>query len=299
MARLIDNSYGKSEVRLSKVVRTGSTHTLFEFAVQIMLGGAFERLYTQGDNSLCVPTDTMKNTVFALAKKSDFASPEEFAAILVDHFLDRFDQVAWAEVSIRQTLWARIPVGGKPHDFAFTKGGSDSRTARVRAERGGELEVTGGLTGLEILKSSGSSFVGFLKDEYTTLPEASDRIFATTIDATWTYAPAASAGLHRPNRMSREPAEQALNFNSLFEEARRTILELFATHDSKSVQQTIYAIGEAILARQPAVSTIDIAMPNQHRLLVNLAPFGLENANEIFVATSEPFGIIKGSVARE
>ncbi len=297
MVRLIDNSYGKSEVRLSKVVRSGSIHTLFEFAVQIMLGGAFDRLYTHGDNSLCIPTDTMKNAVFALAKRSSFDSPEEFAAILVAYFLDRFDHVAWAEASIRQTLWARIPAGGKPHDFAFTKGGSDCRTAVVREERGGDLRVSGGLSGLEVLKSSGSSFTGFLKDEHTTLPEASDRIFATTVDATWRYTTAAAEALRgRSRRGAAAPAE---DFSAIFDVARRTILERFATHDSKSVQQTIYAIGEAVLARLPAISTIDLAMPNQHRLLVDLAPFGLDNPNEIFVVTSEPFGLIKGSIARE
>ncbi len=299
MTRLIDNSYGKSEVRLTKIVRSGSRHTLLELIVRVMLGGAFDRLYTEGDNSLCIPTDTMKNTVFALAKKNDFASPEEFGRILVHHFLDRFDHVAWAEASIRESLWARIPVAGTPHEFAFTSGGSDCRTAVVRRERGGELELSGGLEGLAVLKSSGSAFEGFLKDEYTTLPEAGDRIFATSIDALWRYLPGVAKELSGVRAgASLGSASRAVDFGALFAEARSTILEIFATHDSRSVQQTIFAIGEALLERLPSIASVDLAMPNQHRLLVNLAPFGLDNPNEIFVATSEPFGLIKGSVAR-
>jgi urate oxidase len=281
VARLTDNSYGKSRVRLTKVVRAGEMHSLLELTVQIALGGGFERVYTHGDNSPCIPTDTMKNTVYALAKRTDFDSAEDFGRILATHFIESFGHVDWAEISIEQALWSRIQVDGTPHAHAFQREGSGTRTAFVREKRGGTPLIRGGLAGLEVMKTTRSGFDGFLKDQYTTLPETTDRILATIVDASWDY------GIR--------PAD----YNALFETARQTILEAFATHDSRSVQQTLYAMGEILLARVPEIESVSFTMPNQHRILVNLQPFGLANQNEIFTATSEPYGLIKGTVTRE
>ena len=284
MARLAENSYGKSDVRLTKVVRRNGIHSLLELTVRIMLGGAFEPVYTEGDNSLCIPTDTMKNTVYALARQHDFDSPESFGKILAAHFLEHFSQVTSAEIGIEQAPWERIPVGGSPHPHAFTKAGSGMRTCTGRSDRTGALQVSGGLLGLDVIKTTRSGFVGFLKDQYTTLTETSDRIFSTRIDATWVYGGSA------PNAAFSDDAH---------ERARRILLETFATHDSKSVQQTMYAMGEALLAEIPEISSVSLCMPNKHRMLVNLEQFGMSNENEIFVATSEPFGLIKATVTRE
>jgi urate oxidase len=281
MARLTENSYGKSDVRITKVVRSGPTHTLYEFAVQVTLGGAFEAVYTSGDNSSCIPTDTMKNTVYALSHQGEFHSPEEFARLLASHFVERFDQVQWAEVSIVQTLWSRIAVGGRPHEHAFVREDSAFRTARVRHEKGGRESVGGGLQGLEVIKTTRSGFEGFLADPYTTLKGTTDRILATSIDAAW------------------ELPSAPVDYNRVFGQARRAMTETFATHDSRSVQQTLYAMGEALLARVPEISSVSFSLPNRHRIPVDLAPFGMSNANEIFVATREPYGVIKGTVARE
>ena len=280
MARLAESSYGKREVRLTKVVRTAELHTLYELTVAITLGGLFDRVYTDGDNSSCIPTDTMKNTVYALARMREFDGPEVFARILADHFLT-FPQVTWAEVDIEAASWTRISVDGGPHPHAFTRGGSGSRTGRVRAERNHPTRTWGGLTGLEVLKTTGSGFRGFHRDRYTTLAETSDRIFATAIDASWEYAPDAAVP------------------SAVFEAARDSLLETFATHPSASVQQTIHAMGEALLARVPQITSVSLSLPNQHRLLVNLQPFGLDNPNQIFVATSEPYGLIQGTMTRE
>jgi urate oxidase len=281
VARLGENSYGKSDVRLTKVIRSGARHSLLELTVGIMLGGAFERVYTDGDNSACIATDTMKNTVYALARKNDFDSPESLGKILAAHFLEHFQQCAWAEVRITQAPWERIRVDGSPHPHAFTKSGSAMRTCVVRSDRGGALTISGGLRGLEVIKTTRSGFAGFPRDQYTTLAETSDRIFSTRVDATWMY----TAG--------------ALGFPDACERARNILLETFATHDSRSVQQTMYAMGVALLAGLPEISSVSLSMPNKHRILVNLEQFGLDNANEIFVATDEPFGLITATVTRE
>lgn len=281
MARLAENSYGKAAVRLTKVTRAGTVHSLVEYTVGIMLGGAFETVYTDGDNGPCIPTDTMKNTVYALAKQHDFDCPESFAALLAAHFIDEFAHVAWADVNVEQDLWQRIKVSGTAHPHAFTRLCSGARTASVRRERGGSVRVNGGISGLEVIKTTGSGFSGFLKDPFTTLSETDDRIFATKIDAVWTYT-------------SQQEARA-----EVYSEAREAILETFAAHDSRSVQQTLYAMAESVLARVAGISSISLSLPNQHRILVNLAPFGMENTNEIFTATREPFGLITGTVTRD
>jgi urate oxidase len=280
MARLVDSSYGKCGVRLTKVIRDGERHTLIELTVRIMLAGDFNRVYTHGDNSSCIPTDTMKNTVYALARSTAFDCPEAFAGVLADHFL-RFAQVSRVELFIEEEPWKRITTESGPHPHAFTRGGSGLRTCRVRAERDGSRQTWAGVNGLEVVKTTRSGFAGFHKDRYTTLAETSDRVFATSVEASWEY--------------SRSPR----SFSAAFDAARSCILESFAGHDSASVQQTIFAIGGALLERLPEISRVSVSMPNRHRLPVNLQPFGLDNPNEIFAATSEPYGLISATLVRE
>jgi len=280
MARLVESSYGKCGVRLTKVVRDGERHTLIELDVQVILVGAFDKVYTDGDNSTCIPTDTMKNTVYALAREKDFDSPEAFAGLLADHFLE-FGQVSCVEILAEEEPWTRISTDGGPHPHAFTRGGPGVRTCRLLAERGAPRRTWAGVNGLEVLKTTRSAFAGFHKDRLTTLPETHDRIFATSVEATWEYA--------------RAPR----SFAAAFDSARSCMLECFAGHDSASVQHTIWAMGEALLARVPEISGVSIRMPNRHRLLVNLQPFGMDNPNEIFVATREPYGLISGTITRE
>lgn len=279
MARLIDDSYGKQWIRVTKVVRDGDVHTVYELSVDVTLRGDFARVYTADDNSPCVPTDTMKNTVYALAKTTDFDAPEEFALTLSAHFVERFEHVASAEIGISQVRWARIPVDGQEHEHAFYRLPGE-RTAHVVRANDGSLTVEGGITGLQVLKSSGSGFSGFLKDEYTTLPETDDRVLATTVDATWTYA------------------SSEIPFNEAFETAHRLITDVFATHQSPSLQSTLYEIGERILDDVPSIEKIHMSMPNQHHLWVDLSPFGLDNPDEVFKATDEPYGLIEGTVGR-
>jgi urate oxidase len=281
MPKLTANSYGKSAVRLTKVVRNNNVHAIHEMDVEILLEGNFENVYTQGDNNSCIPTDTMKNTVYALAKKHDFDSPEQFATILTEHFIDAFMQVISVVVTIEQTTWDRIDVDNKPHDHAFVKG-AGKRLVIVEASRFSDWPmIQGGIRNLEVVKTTNSGFVGFLRDQYTSLKETTDRIFGTSIEAIWTYNP------------------EAANYNQTYTAARTAILKTFATHNSLAVQQTLFEMGKAVLAAAKEISDISFSLPNQHRILANLEPFNLTNQNEIFVNTSEPYGLIRGTITRE
>ena len=280
MAILSDNSYGKSNIRLTKVVRRGEQHHLSEMNVSITLHGEFTRCYTHGDNSMVVPTDTMKNTVYALAKKHSFDSIEGFAKILAKHFVDGFSHISEANVEIRETLWDRITYNGKPHAHSFIGGSVETRNCSVEHSRNRTI-IQGGIDGMSVLKTTRSGFVNFIKDPYTTLKETTDRIFATIVQAQWNYSSADA------------------DFNACYNSIRQAIVRVFAEHDSLAVQQTLFAMGEAALAACGQIDQISFVLPNQHRLLVNLQSFGMDNANEIFVPTSEPFGDIRGTVRRK
>lgn len=294
MVHLQSNSYGKQRVRLTKVLREkapdGSPlHELQEYTVEIMLHGDFEAIYTQGDNANCGPTDTMKNTVYAIARQTSFDSPEVFGLALSARFIDRFPQVHAADAQITMNRWKRIEVEGQSHPFAFVKehGQRTATVTRRRAAAPGDLSVAGGVTGLEVFKSSGSAFSGFFREEFTTLPDTEERILATTVDATWnfTHSPALAAG--------------ELDFNQAWQTNFQTITEVFATHNSPSLQATLYHMGEEVLRRTPEILDVSFTMPNQHHILFDLAPFELDNPDEIYYGTDSPFGIITGTVARQ
>ncbi len=279
-AILASNSYGKSAVRLLKVERAGAHHEIRELTVDIALEGDFEKAHVLGDNSAVLPTDTMKNTVYAKAREVILDAPEDFALALATHFLGASPAASMARVTIKEHAWRRLLVDGVPHDHAFERRSSELHTVRVSLSLGGAPEVVTGIEELLVLKSGRSAFSGYPRDKYTTLRETEDRILATSISTHWRYRPGTS------------------DFASRFTEVRNALLETFAHHDSKSVQHTLYAMGEAVLSRCSTVDEISITMPNRHHLLVDLAPLGLDNPNEIFVPTSEPYGLIEATLKR-
>lgn len=281
MAKLGQNNYGKSRVRLVKLTRQADRHELLEVSVDSALEGDFEAVHTEGDNGKCLPTDTQKNTVYALARKHDFASIEDFGLLLGRHFVSTQSKVvSSARIDLSQSPWVRMAPGGVPHPYAFASGGNERRTARVVVGKGGGATVSAGLNNLLVLKTTESEFHGYIRDEYTTLKETKDRIFATSVSASWTY-----------NR-------DTLDFNGAFAAIRTALVDTFARHYSLSVQQTLFAMGESALAACPHIDAIRLSLPNKHCLLVNLEPFGMDNPNTIFVPTDEPHGLIEATIER-
>jgi urate oxidase len=279
-AVLTHHSYGKSRIRLTKVTRREERHDVRELTIDIALQGDFERSYTAGDNRLIIPTDTMKNVAFALAKEHPLESIEGFATAIAGHFFAQHSHVSRAVVRIQEQPLERIRAAGREHPHAFAGVSAERRITTVSRSRDG-LRIESGLDDLFLLKATGSAFCGFLSDGFTTLKDAPDRILATMLKAEWLYL----AG--------------DADWNALHTRIRQGLLETFANHMSLSVQQTLYTMGEAVLGGSPEVETITLTMPNKHRILADLKPFGLENANEIFVATDEPYGTITGTLSRE
>jgi urate oxidase len=282
--KLVENRYGKSRVRLMRVTKHESHHDLDEWTVQVLLTGDFETAHTLGDNSKILPTDTMKNTVYHVARESKAASMEDYAKELIDFLLARNPQVASAEVVVESTLWKRLTIDGQPYPTAFMRGSDERQITTVSRAQGGAFAITSGLDRLTVLKTAQSGFMGYIKDSLTTLPETSDRLFGTAIKAEWPYTTAA--------------IEAGIDFNKVRSHLREVLVTTFAKHDSLSVQQTLYAMAEAALHHTDIIEEIYMLMPNKHNLLVDLSRFGQQNPNHIFVPTDEPHGTIEATVRR-
>ncbi len=280
--RLTSDCYGKHQVRVSKVIRPRKSapnqeeHLFLEASVNVELTGDFQKSFTDGDNSSVVATDTCKNTVYVVAKDTDFTTIEELAVAIAEHFINQYSHVDHCQIAITEQVWSRLQ--DCPH--AFTARDRATPFTEVTLQRGGSCQVSSGVKHLLIAKTTESGFVDFHRDEYRTLADTDDRILATELAAKWDY--------------SSLPSEYSV--------ARETILEAlmkkFIDHYSRSVQETLYFMGQGAIDACEAISDITLTMPNKHHLLFNLAPFNRENENEIFVATDEPFGYINGTVSR-
>jgi urate oxidase len=279
-AKIVHDNYGKSRVRVIKVDRRTARHEVQNLTLNIALEGDFDRIHTEGDNSLCLPTDTMKNTVYALAGQTQEIEPvEAFGRRMASHFLEHNKQVSRVVIDLAEHGWKRMKFDGGEHDHSFVRGSGEKRTARITASRE-QVMVEAGVEDLIVLKTARSGFVGYIKDEYTTLPETTDRIFSTAVKAVWRYANSDVAS------------------DDIFHSIRAAILKVFAEHDSLSVQHTLYAMGEAVLNKFADVDEIAFSLPNIHCLPIDMTRFGQTNDNRIFVPTDEPHGLIEARLAR-
>jgi len=277
------NQYGKAEVRLVTVSRTGPVHAIRDLTISTSLRGDLADTHLTGDNAKVVPTDTQKNTVYALARQEPVGQVEEFALRLARHFVDNHEHITGARVSVAEHGWDRITVNGTPHDHAFSRSSDERRTAVATVDDRG-TRVVSGLSDLVVLKSTGSEFHGFAKDRYTTLPETTDRILATAVTATWRHG---------------SPTLSTKDWDASFTSARTAILAAFADTHSLSLQQTLFAMGRAVLEAEQGITEIRLVLPNKHHFAVDLSPFGLDNDNEVFHAADRPYGLIEGTVVRD
>lgn len=276
--RLGPTNYGKSDVRLVKVFRDADRHELVDVRVDVALYGDFEAAHTRGDNTDLLATDTVRNTIYALARDGLTGSVEDFGKWLIRHFVEAGPKVTGARVAFTEHLWDRLNAGGQPHDHAFTRA-APKHTAVVEGD-GQTFTVRSGIDELLVLKTTQSGWAGYLMEPYTTLPETNDRILATNVTAIWEYnVPEA-------------------DYPAVWRAVLDQVLTTFGDHYSPSAQNTLYRMGEAVLRRLPQIERIHFSLPNKHHIPYNLERFGLENGNTIFHADAEPYGLIEGWVER-
>jgi len=277
---LVRSTYGKARVRVMRVDRDTERHSVRELTVQAMLTGDFSRSYTHADNAMAVSTDTVKNVVNVVARENLALQNEPFCGVLAQRFLDLYKQVATVTVTAHETKWTRLEVGGTPHAHSFLLDSNGRPFVKLVAERGGAVAITSGLQAFTFMKTTASGWAGYEKDFYTTIPETDDRMCATAMDASWIW--------------SAVPEDYAAANATLL----TTMLDVFATTYSASVQDSLYRMGTAALAAVPEVREISMACPNKHYLLINLSKFGLDNDNRVLLPTDEPHGQIECVVAR-
>jgi urate oxidase len=286
MAIILGQSqYGKAETRVVRIYRDTERHEIRDLNVTTALRGDFDAAHLAGDQAKVLPTDSQKNTVFAYAKERGVAEIEDFALALARHFVSDIGSVSRAHVEVEEYRWERVPVDGVGHAHTFARVGQEVRTSAVTIEAAQSVMpsswVIAGIKDLVVLKSTGSEFAGFLKDGYTTLPETTDRILATSLTVRWRYA-----GTDVP-------------WDDAFGQVRRILLERFAQVHSLALQQTLYEMGKAVLEARDDVVEVRLSAPNKHHFLVDLEPFGLENPGEVFFAADRPYGLIQCAVGRD
>ena len=281
MANVLDgHQYGKAETRVVRVMRDSARHEIRDLNVTTTMRGAFDAAYLTGDQSAVLPTDTQKNTVYAFAKRHGIRSPEEFGLALARHFVADVAPVAEARIEIEEFGWARAVVDGSEHDHTWTRTGPEVRTAAITVAADGE-HVVGGVKDLVLLKSTGSEFAGFLTDEYTTLAETHDRVMATSLDAKWRFGTV------------------DVDWDAVVPRVREILVTRFAKLQSLALQQTLWAMGTAVLDAIPEIVEVRMAAPNKHHFVVDLSPFGLDNPNEVFHADDRPYGLIEATISRD
>ncbi|MBB3039486.1 factor-independent urate hydroxylase [Hoyosella altamirensis] len=279
-----ENQYGKAENRVVRIYRDTPRHEIRDLTVSTALRGDFAVAHTEGDQSPVLPTDTQKQTVYAFAKTHGGGTIEEYGIALARHFVNDVAPVNEARIEIDEHAWDRAIVDGAEHEHAWTRRGPDVRTAAVTVSGSGAAQriwVVGGIRDLVLLKSTGSEFRDFLRDEFTVLEPTTDRVMATSLVAQWRFT------------------DINTDWDEVFASVRRTIVETFATHHSLALQQTLYAIGKNVLEAHRELVEMRLSAPNKHHFLYDLERFGIENRNEVFHADDRPYGLIQASVVRD
>ena len=278
------NQYGKAETRVVRVYRDNGRHEIRDLNVSTLLRGDFADAHTRGDQASVLPTDSQKNTCFAFAKEKGVGEIEDYALDLARHFVNDIEPVTGARVEVEEYRWERVSVAGQPHPHTFVRSAQEVRTTAVTVSPHGREQrtwIVSGLKDLVVLKSTGSEFAGFLTDRYTTLAETSDRILATSLTAGWRYHP------------------WPQSWDAAHAQIRQILLERYAEVHSLALQQTLWAMGQAVLEARGDVAEIRLSAPNLHHVLADLAPFGLDNPGEVFHATDRPYGLIQCAVQRD
>jgi urate oxidase len=278
------NQYGKAQNHVVRVYRDTARHEIRDLTVSSALRGDFTAAHKVGDQRDVLPTDTQKNTIFAFTKEKGVGTIEEFGLALADHFIAQAPAATGARIEIEEVPWQRIKAGGRDHDHAFVRSGDGTRTTVVNVDGSGadrRAHVVSGIKDLVVLKSTGSEFKDFLRDKYTTLQDATDRILATSLVARWRYD------------------HTDVDWEKSYDSIKALLLERFAEIHSLALQQTLYGMGEGVLEQHPEVAEIRFSAPNKHHFLVDLSPFGLDNPNEVFYAADRPYGLIEATVERD
>ncbi len=277
MSQLGATRYGKAEVRIVRIGRGEAPDggdLIRDRTVSTALSGDLADCYLAGDNRNVLATDTQKNTAFAFAQRLGDGEPERLAIELARHFVSSQPSITRARVGVLEHDWTRV--GTAPH--SFVRDARATRSTVVVHDGAHGTSVLGGVQDLVLLNTTDSEFWGFPREEYTTLAETQDRVLATEVSAQWRFR------------------SDDIDWAGAYRGALDALTTAFATTYSYSLQQTLHAMGVAVLDAVPSVCEVRLTLPNRHHYLVDLAPFGQDNKHEVFHAGDRPYGLIEGEV---
>ena len=280
-----ENQYGKAENRVVRIYRDTTRHEIKDVTVSTSLRGDFTAAHTVGDQSRVLPTDSQKQTCYAYAKAPGIHEIEQYALRLGRHFVDDVEPVTGARIEVEEFGWRRVG----DHDHTFVRTGEEIRRTVVTVDgksagAGQRTWVVSGFRDLVVLKSTGSQFWGFLEDEYTVLEPTRDRIMATALVAWWRFG---------------DVDLDAVPYDEVYATAKDRMLATFADLESLALQQTLHAMGAAVLTAVPEIVEVRFSAPNKHHFVYDLSRFGLENPGEVFHADDRPYGLIQASIRRD
>jgi urate oxidase len=276
---LAANAYGESRLRLLRLKRQQGRNDIRDLTLTVRFEGDFDAAHTNADNRKILPGDTIKNTVYALARQHSMETLEDFALHVVEHFLTYNPQISRVAVDAEENIWARVPYGGKPHPSAFMRAGEESRTCALSGTRQGTA-IRSGISNLVLLKTAEVALDNFLRDPYTTLEPSHDRVLGTVLGADWLYA------------------SEEVEFATLAQGVRQLFLEIFAEHSTKSLQHTLYIMGEAVLKNFEQIDEIHLALPELHFPILDLNPLGMDNPGTVYLPIDVPQGVAEATLKR-
>ncbi|KAF5327821.1 hypothetical protein D9619_005076 [Psilocybe cf. subviscida] len=313
--------YGKTNVRVFRVVRQGSWHNIVEYNVEALLEGDIATSYTEADNSVVVATDSIKNITYYLAKISPhILSAEKFGLHLGTFFVSKYAHITKAFITVTQLRWSRVRVEGdtnpEGHSHAFYRDGEDKRVVKIEVDASAGKDklvghVTAGISDLLVLKTTGSAFENFYRDEFTTLVPVDDRIFSTSVDLTYTFAaialPTPADGNKFDFVIPKQKGEAGYAGTVWDDEvgarARKATLEVFAVDESASVQATLYKMAQRIIDENAGVNSVSYSLPNKHYVPVDMKYLGVDNLTpakaEVFIPLAHPSGLITATISRK
>jgi urate oxidase len=233
------NYYGKADVIVYRLHRDGAQPPVLGAAVTMLLyGDAFWPTYATGDNTNLVATDSMKNFIQRETLNFEGADLESLCRFLAEKFLRTYPQTEGIQLSAIEIPYAALAGG----NVAFAPSGPDRALASIEMRRGGEtVEMRSGIHGFKLLRLGGSAFTGFVRDQYTTLPEILNRPLHMWLDLEWTCAVPMS--LSAP--------------------VRRLVHQVFHEFESGSIQQVIYQMGTRMLAELPEIAEVRLEANNR------------------------------------
>ena len=239
--------YGKGDVIAYRLNRDGKAPAggvpVFGANVLLLLyGETFWKTYTEGDNTSLIATDSMKNFIQRETMNFTGNDLEDYCRFLGEMFLAKYLQVEGLQISASSIPYA--PLDG---NVAFVPSGPDVATARIEIDRTGLVEAVSGVRGLKLLRLGGSAFRGFVRDEYTTLPDLHNRPLHMWLDLEWSYA---------------DP-DAAFSGGAVTVRVRQIVREVFASFASGSIQQVIYQMGTKMLADIPGISEMRLEANNR------------------------------------